>query len=257
MRALHHPRCLVDRRAEVVPVALLGTPEMEPDPDRKARSRTPAGLAEGPLDRLSAFSGIIRLRERCRERVAGGREHCTVAALDRVGHEAVVEAQGVRHRLGVLRPETGGADDVCEEERDLAGWELGGRCLHRVSSADRSEVARDTVRRRPESRASHSVRRAARADRRRVAQEGRGIFERSGVGERSGRDRCPVGIRRAGRRSLQREHLDTLPHRSTTRRAHRPWAAPRTSRRRSTPACHSMPQGTQTSRCQWYHSGTA
>jgi len=84
---------------------------------------------EGLLDGVGGVHGVGGAGEDAEAWVAlaAGADDLAVVALGQGFDEGVVAGEGAAHRVGVLLPEAGGADDVGEEERDGARGERTGR----------------------------------------------------------------------------------------------------------------------------------
>ena len=113
----HQPRRAVDRRAEVVAVALVDLTGVDrhPDPDRQT-----GGPRLGP-DRPLRLDGCCDCvgctRERHGEAVSARGEDVARVACDRAAHEIVVAGEHRRHRGGRRVPGSGRSLDVAEQKR--------------------------------------------------------------------------------------------------------------------------------------------
>ena len=131
------PRYAVDRRSEIVAVALVGRTYMEcgaysqPVDCRKILGGNSALGTEYRHD------GVFGMREGCAKRIAHRFENVASVSSDRRSHQRVVSTDGILHRLAIAFPTNGAAFDVGESERNRAGRASPGRwprpCLRRYA----------------------------------------------------------------------------------------------------------------------------
>ena len=79
----HEPGGTVERRAEVVPVALFGLPGVDPDPHRDGRPLRPQLDGQGALSGDGGRDGVAGTGELGGQTVAAGGEHVPAVAVDR------------------------------------------------------------------------------------------------------------------------------------------------------------------------------
>ncbi len=113
----HDPRRPIQRRPEVVTVALVGLPDVEAhaNPDDRAAPGLPS---EHPLRCGRSRERIGRGCESDREPVAARGEHVPAVVLERFADDHVVPSERLGHLVAVLFPESGRTFDVGEQERD-------------------------------------------------------------------------------------------------------------------------------------------
>ena len=108
----------VDRRAEIVAVALNCLTGVDADTHGDRRRRRPRLGAKPPLSFDGRRHRVGRPRESGAERVAPGRKDAAARAGDRLAQDAVVTLQSLTHGTRVLVPQASRVDDVGEEKRD-------------------------------------------------------------------------------------------------------------------------------------------
>ena len=118
VRTGRDPGGAVDGAAEVVTVAQRGSSGVHTDPDGEVEPVDRVAHRELDLDRR--FQGGGGRFEGDGEAVAGRGEDVPVEAVDDAADALVVFGERIGHRLGMLVPERGRADDVGEQERHVA-----------------------------------------------------------------------------------------------------------------------------------------
>ena len=121
MPVTHKPCHPVDRRAEVVPFALLDDPSMQTHPHPQSNVLRPLLSKQGPLGserRLNCFCGPGEGRT---EFVAYGLEYVAALGLYATSQDLIVALTGSLHLVGVVFVQGSRALYVCEKEHDGAG----------------------------------------------------------------------------------------------------------------------------------------
>lgn len=124
MPCRHDPSGSVEGRAEVVAVPLVCDSCVETHTDEDFFD-LPWLTGQSLLHGDRRAEGVMRIAERRRKRIAGGREHVPVAVLDRRVQDLVVARHHPAHGIGVGFPQAGGSLDVGEQECHRPRWLAG------------------------------------------------------------------------------------------------------------------------------------
>ena len=113
-------RDAIDRRTEIVAVALVGIAAVNGHAHAQSVDRIPIFRAEVVAGRRRGGDRALDVGKRGAERVADGLENATAVRLDRGPHDRVVTAQRLLHRGAIDVPATRAALDVGKEKRDVS-----------------------------------------------------------------------------------------------------------------------------------------
>jgi hypothetical protein len=117
MARSRNPRRPIHRRPEVVAVACLSDPRVQPHPDLERLGKRPL-LDDERLLRVERRRHRIRCgAERRMETITRGLDDVTVALLDRIPQDLIMAGQRRAHRLRVLLPQARRALEIGEQER--------------------------------------------------------------------------------------------------------------------------------------------
>ncbi len=110
----------IQRRAEIIAVALLGLADVERNANRDAAFGRKRFRLQNALNRVSRLHGIGYLRKRRAERIADSFENVAFVRFDLQAHECVVASHVGGHCVRVAFPERGTRDDIREKKSDAS-----------------------------------------------------------------------------------------------------------------------------------------
>jgi hypothetical protein len=117
VRDTHDAGRAVDRRAEVIVIAVLDDARMQAAPNTQRKSRRFLYIFEPPRQLDDRHHGVQRIAENRVDTIAGRLDERTLPRFDGGARERIMAGERVAHALGLLVPQPGAALDVGEQER--------------------------------------------------------------------------------------------------------------------------------------------